>query len=129
MHLTGAAIVLTALWLALGTRLFLVRLALTCLAVLVACCWEPDVLGVEWHFGLSHITNSEPTTWYYFAAEILRLSGMEVKLEPITPAELGRPAKRPLNSVLHPHPLPQEMPSWRTALREYLALRKELCKA
>jgi dTDP-4-dehydrorhamnose reductase len=84
------------------------------------------------HYGIYHITNSEPTTWHRFATEILCLSGKDVEITPITTHQLARIAKRPLNSVLDPSPLPQilgrEMPSWRQALQEYLELRKELAK-
>jgi dTDP-4-dehydrorhamnose reductase len=80
-------------------------------------------------YGIYHATNSEPTTWFDFAVEIFRLSDMKVDMTPITAAEFARPAKRPANSVLDPHPLSRvlgrEMPPWREALREYLELRKE----
>lgn len=87
-----------------------------------------DLIGTE-RYGLYHIVNSEATTWWGFAAEILRLSGIDVQLDRTTPEKLGRPAKRPPNSVLDPHPIPEvlgrEMLSWRDALRQYLMLRKE----
>jgi dTDP-4-dehydrorhamnose reductase len=79
--------------------------------------------------GIYHVTNSGATTWYDFAVEIFCLSGIDVTTTPITAAELDRPARRPANSVLDPHPLPQvlgrEMPTWQEALGEYLKLRKE----
>ena len=78
-------------------------------------------------YGLYHATNSEPTNWFEFAKEIFRLSGMDVEVLPTTTEKFPRPARRPLNSVLDPFPLPQvlgrEMPSWREALEEYLRLR------
>jgi dTDP-4-dehydrorhamnose reductase len=87
-----------------------------------------DLIETE-RYGLYHIVNSEPTTWWDFAAEILRLADIDVQLDRITSEKLGRAAKRPSNSILAPHPLPQvlgrEMPSWRDALRQYLVLRKD----
>ncbi len=78
-------------------------------------------------YGIYHATNSEPTTWFDFAKEIFRLSEMDVEVLPTTTDKFPRPARRPLNSVLDPFPLPQvlgrEMPSWREALEEYLRLR------
>ncbi len=75
-------------------------------------------------YGVYHITNSEPTTWFEFAREIFRLTGMDVELVPVTSDQFPTPAKRPLNSVLDPFPLPhllgREMPSWREGLREHL---------
>jgi dTDP-4-dehydrorhamnose reductase len=80
-------------------------------------------------YGLYHITNSEPTTWFEFAKEIFRLSEMDVEVLPTTTDEFPRPARRPANSVLDPSPLPavlgREMRSWREALEEYLRLRAE----
>ena len=85
-----------------------------------------DLLETE-RYGVYHITNSEPTTWFDFARDIFLLSGMDVQVLPITSEQLSRPAKRPKNSVLSPFPLPEvlrrEMPSWAEALREYLELR------
>jgi dTDP-4-dehydrorhamnose reductase len=78
-------------------------------------------------YGIYHITNSEPTTWFDFAREILRLSGKDIEVIPVTTDQFPRPARRPLNSVLDPFPLHQvlgrEMPSWREALEEYLERR------
>ena len=83
-------------------------------------------------YGVYHITNSEPTTWFDFAHEIFRLSGMDIELVPVTSDQFPTPAKRPLNSVLDPFPLPQllgrEMPSWREGLREHLKQRNMVKK-
>jgi len=83
-------------------------------------------------YGVYHITNSEPTTWFDFAGEILHLSNMDIEVLPITSDKFPRPAKRPQNSVLDSFPLSQvigrEMPSWREALKEYLSQRKEVTK-
>ncbi len=84
-------------------------------------------------YGIYHITNSEPTTWFDFAQEIFRLSRMDIELVPITSDQFPTPARRPLNSVLAPFPLPQllgrEMPSWREALEEYLRQRSTVKRA
>ena len=84
-------------------------------------------------YGIYHITNSEPATWFDFAQEIFRLSRMDIELVPVTSDEFPTPARRPLNSVLDPFPPPQllgrEMPSWREALKEYLQQRNTVKKA
>lgn len=84
-------------------------------------------------YGIYHVTNSEPTTWFDFAQEIFRLSRMDIELVPLTSDEFPTPARRPLNSVLAPFPLPQllgrEMPSWREALKEYLRQRSTVKQA
>jgi dTDP-4-dehydrorhamnose reductase len=51
--------------------------------------------------GTFHVTNSGETTWYEFADRIVKRSGIEnVRVEPISTAELGRPAPRPAYSLL-----------------------------
>jgi dTDP-4-dehydrorhamnose reductase len=86
-----------------------------------------DVIETE-RYGIYHITNSEPTTWFEFAREIFRLSGSDTEVLPATSDQFPRPAKRPQNSVLDPFPLHEvlgrEMPSWREALKEYLERRE-----
>ncbi len=78
-------------------------------------------------YGVYHVTNSEPTTWYDFALAIFRESGIDVRVTPTTADRFPRPARRPANSVLDHYPLPQvigrQMPSWREALREYVETR------
>lgn len=81
-------------------------------------------------YGIYHITNSEPTTWYDFAKEIFRLCGRDIEVIPVASDQFPRPAVRPQNSVLDPFPIPQvlgrEIPSWREALREYLERRSTM---
>jgi len=73
--------------------------------------------------GIVHITNSGDCTWYDFATEIVRTSGLPTKVKPVTTAEFPRPARRPAYSVLSPaslHAYNIHMPDWRDALRRYL---------
>jgi dTDP-4-dehydrorhamnose reductase len=83
-------------------------------------------------YGLYHVTNSEPTTWFDFAKEIFRLSDVSTEVIPVTSEQFSRPARRPHNSVLDPFPLREavgmEMPSWKEALKKYLSQRKERAK-
>jgi dTDP-4-dehydrorhamnose reductase len=79
-------------------------------------------------YGTYHVTNVGETTWYDFAAEIFRLAGLPVELEPISTSEYGAKAPRPPYSVLDTskyHALPGRpaMPLWQSALGEYLAAR------
>jgi dTDP-4-dehydrorhamnose reductase len=76
--------------------------------------------------GIVHVTNSENCTWYDFASEIVRESGLPTKVKPVTTAEFPRPAKRPAYSVLSPeslHAYQVQMPKWQDALRRYLSNR------
>src|SRR5580658_7263149 len=73
--------------------------------------------------GIVHVTNSGECTWYEFASEIVRASGLPTKVKPVTTAEFPRPARRPVFSVLSPaslHAYNIHMPEWRDALRRYL---------
>jgi dTDP-4-dehydrorhamnose reductase len=73
--------------------------------------------------GIVHATNSGNCTWYEFAAEIVRRSGLPTTVKPVTTAEFPRPARRPAYSVLSPdslHAYNIHMPDWKDALQRYL---------
>lgn len=73
--------------------------------------------------GIVHVTNSGNCTWYEFAIEIVRESGLPTAIKPVTTAEFPRPARRPAYSVLSPdslHAYDIHMPEWQDALRRYL---------
>jgi dTDP-4-dehydrorhamnose reductase len=73
--------------------------------------------------GVVHATNSGNCTWYEFATEIVRESGLSTAVKPVTTAEFSRPARRPGYSVLSPdslHAYNIHMPEWQNALRRYL---------
>ncbi len=73
--------------------------------------------------GIVHVTNSGNCTWYEFAGEIVRMSGLPTAVKPVTTAEFPRPARRPAYSVLSPdslHAYNIHMPEWQDALRRYL---------
>jgi len=78
--------------------------------------------------GTINVTNSGHTTWYDFAVRIVRsLNLSSVRVEPMRSSDLGRPAPRPLYSVLDTSRYvavagaPLRM--WEEALDEYLELR------
>ncbi|MCL4148911.1 UNVERIFIED_CONTAM: hypothetical protein GTU68_015315 [Idotea baltica] len=74
-------------------------------------------------FGTYHMTNSGETTWYDFAAEIFRITEIEVDLLPISTEEFNAKAARPKYSVLNCEKLEatigQKTRSWQEALAEY----------
>jgi dTDP-4-dehydrorhamnose reductase len=76
-------------------------------------------------FGLYHITNAGQTTWFEFAREIFRLSGLPVRLDPISTREYVAKAPRPQYSVLSTHKYDllggPKLPSWENALLGYFA--------
>jgi dTDP-4-dehydrorhamnose reductase len=73
--------------------------------------------------GIVHVTNSGDCTWFDFASEIVRESGLPTLVKPVTTAEFPRPAKRPAYSVLSPdslHAYKIQMPEWQDGLHRYL---------
>ncbi len=78
-------------------------------------------------YGLYHVTNAGATTWHDFAAEIFRLADLHPRLLPITSAEFGAPARRPVYSVLdcgrYESATGLSLRPWQAALQEYLARR------
>lgn len=74
--------------------------------------------------GLVHGTCGGETTWYGFAAEIFRQSGIQADLAPCTTAEYPTPARRPTYSVLDGTRRQQLgtdcMPDWREAMGEVI---------
>ncbi|MBA2443142.1 MAG: dTDP-4-dehydrorhamnose reductase [Rubrobacter sp.] len=70
-------------------------------------------------YGTYHVANAGSCSWYGFAEEIFRLSGIEVELNSVPSSEYPLPAARPANGVLSPLGSP-ELRHWREALAEYL---------
>lgn len=79
--------------------------------------------------GIYHAANGGSCSWRDFAAAVFRESGMAVVVKPITTGELGRPAPRPLYSVLDCSKLARDTgfvpEDWGEALKKYLRLRRE----
>jgi dTDP-4-dehydrorhamnose reductase len=78
--------------------------------------------------GIYHGVNSGAASWHQFACEIVRLSNLQVPVEPITSEEaetrFGIKAKRPAYSVLDCSSLTAAtgiaMQPWQEALAEYI---------
>lgn len=78
--------------------------------------------------GTYHAANSGFVSWNGFAQEIFRLAGLpDIKVNPMSTAELNRPAPRPLYSTLDCSKLAQDtgftLQPWQKALERYLELR------
>jgi len=80
------------------------------------------------HFGLYHATSHGHCTWYEFAAEIFRQSGLEPNLGRAKTGDFGEKATRPAFSVLDNRNLQRrgldKMRPWQQALAAYLEERK-----
>jgi dTDP-4-dehydrorhamnose reductase len=77
--------------------------------------------------GTYHVANSGFVSWNGFAREIFQQAGLAVTVSPMSTEQLGRPAPRPLYSVLDCGKLAEDtglVPEpWQEALKRYLALR------
>ncbi len=78
--------------------------------------------------GTYHAANAGSCTWNEFARAIFAEAGVAVTVKPMSTAELGRPANRPLYSVLDSGKLAQDTgfvpETWREALSKYLQARR-----
>lgn len=75
-------------------------------------------------YGIYHATNEGICTWYEFACEIFRQTGLNVKVSPVLASEYPAKAKRPSNSRMSKEKLTangfEKLPSWQDALSRYL---------
>ncbi|MDR2685471.1 MAG: dTDP-4-dehydrorhamnose reductase [Rickettsiales bacterium] len=76
-----------------------------------------------------HYTNEGYVSWYEFAKNIMKLSGLNCNVNPITTAQYPTKAKRPEYSVLDKSKIIKtlgiEIPEWRVSLKECI---KELVR-
>ncbi len=78
--------------------------------------------------GIVHVTNRGECSWFEFAREIVRGSGLATEVQPTTSDKFVRPAPRPAYSVLSAASLHRygiEMPGWQDALSRYLKEREK----
>lgn len=76
--------------------------------------------------GLFHVANAGAVTWYDFAVEALRQTGIDFPIEPIPASAWKAPARRPAFSALDSGKLRAigcAMPDWREGISSFLGLR------
>lgn len=82
-----------------------------------------DMINTE-KYGTYHGTNENYCSWAEFAEEIMKQGGKSTVINPVTTAEYGAKALRPLNSRLSKICLDEagfsRLPSWQNALSRYL---------
>ena len=82
-----------------------------------------DMIVTE-KYGVYHATNEGFFSWAEFASEIMKLSGAQAKIIPVTSEEYKSVAKRPSNSRLSKKSLDNNgfgrLPHWKNALERYL---------
>lgn len=82
-------------------------------------------------YGIYHATNEGICSWYEFACEIFKLSGLEnIKVIPVESDQFLTKAKRPLNSRMSKIQLEENgfrrLPQWKDALKRYLEYKNVL---
>lgn len=73
--------------------------------------------------GIYHAVNSSTASWYDFAVEIIKQTGLKASVTPIPSSEYPTPARRPAYSALDNSKLAAivgDIPPWRDALTRYL---------
>ena len=84
-----------------------------------------DMMETE-KYGIYHASNEGTCSWYEFAQEIFKQSGIDVKVNPITTDQYPTSAKRPMNSKLSKKKLQdkgfKQLSIWQEALVNYLTL-------
>lgn len=82
-----------------------------------------DMVQTE-KYGVYHATNEGFCSWYDFACAIFREAGVNVKVVPVTSAEYGAKANRPMNSRMSKEKLSdngfERLPDWKDAVARYL---------
>ncbi len=81
-----------------------------------------DLLATQ-RYGLYHIANEGPVSWYDFAREALRQAGIACAVEPISYTSWNSAVRRPAYSALENarlHALGIYMPSWQEGISAYL---------
>lgn len=83
-----------------------------------------EIIDSKKPFGIYHVTNSGPCTWYEAVLELYKQAGIKTKVIPVSSDEFPRPARRPdypvlLNTKLNP------LRDYKDALKEYLSKLKK----
>ncbi len=75
-------------------------------------------------YGAYNVSNEGVCSWHEFAAEIMRVSGKDTFIRPITAEEYPTRAKRPRNSAFSKKELDENgfarLPHWKDALKRFL---------
>ena len=70
-------------------------------------------------YGIYHIINSGPCTWYEAAVELFKIANIDIKVNSVSSNKFPRPAKRPKYSVLLNTKF-EQLRDWKEALKKYL---------
>ena len=72
--------------------------------------------------GIYHMAGNGYCSWFELAQEVVRCAGLRVPIEPITTAQLNRPAPRPAYSALASERHAPQLPPWFEGVAEAVAM-------
>jgi dTDP-4-dehydrorhamnose reductase len=72
--------------------------------------------------GIYHLAGNGYCSWFELAQEVVRCAGLRVPIEPITTAQLDRPAPRPAFSALASERHAPQLPPWFEGVAEAIAI-------
>ena len=78
-----------------------------------------EIIEEEIPFGIYHVINEGPCTWFEAAEELFKIAKMDMEVVPVSSSEFPRPAKRPKSSILLNTKL-KPLRHYTKALKEYL---------
>lgn len=78
-----------------------------------------EIVEAEKPYGIYHVVNSDPCTWYEAVLELYKQSKLKTKVIPVSAEEFPRPARRPFYSALINTKI-NPLRSYKEALKEYL---------
>lgn len=78
-----------------------------------------EIIEAKKPFGIYHVVNSDPCTWYEAVLELYKQAKIKAKVTPVAASEFPRPAQRPYYSVLLNTKL-NPLRSYKEALKGYL---------
>jgi dTDP-4-dehydrorhamnose reductase len=78
-----------------------------------------EIIDSNLGFGIYHLINNGPATWYEAAQELFSLLRSSPRIIPVSSDEFPRPARRPEYSILLNNKF-RSLRDWRQALKEYL---------
>ena len=78
-----------------------------------------ELVEGEYAYGIYHLVNEGPATWYGGVMEAFKLKGVKAKVTPVTGDQFPRPAKRATSSILQNKRFPK-LRDYKEALKDYL---------
>lgn len=85
-----------------------------------------EIYKAKLAFGIYHLTNQGSCSWFEFASEIIKQSGIKASITKTTSGDYKSPANRPKNGVMKSIKINNDnigsMPTWQDALGRYLKI-------